>query len=325
MQPTRRRFSGALVAASLGGLASACGQLPTNTPAQPDLSPGTLVALADGVYMVAGSGGEAEPANRGRVGNTGFVVGSEGVVVIDTGTSYRHGRDLIGQVRRVTDRPIRLALLTHVRQEFLFGVAAFREQGIAVRAHRDTADLMIARCDNCLKTLRVLLGADEMAATELLRPDDVFDGSHEVAQIGHPVRVLHLGHSSGPGDIAVFDERSRVLFAGGLMDERRIPDIQDAEPEGWRKALSALDALRVGAVVGGHGPATTAALISTTRRYLDQLEARIRTLLEQGVALSEVPDAAVLDEFSGWDQVDTIHRRNASVMFLRLEREWNFR
>lgn len=275
--------------------------------------------------MVAGSGGQAEPANRGRVGNTGFIVGREGVVVIDTGTSYRHGQEVIRQVRQVTDLPIRLALLTHVRQEFLFGVAAFREHGIPVRAHRDMADLMMARCDNCLKTLRTLLGTDEMAATELLRPDDVFDASHEVAQIGHRVRVLHFGHSSGPGHIAVYDERSRVLFAGGLMDERRIPDIQDAEPEGWRKALSALDALGVGTIVGGHGAPATSALISTTRRYLDELEARVRTLLEKGVALSELPDSATLDEFSGWDQFDTIHRRNASVMFLRLEREWVLR
>jgi glyoxylase-like metal-dependent hydrolase (beta-lactamase superfamily II) len=314
-----------MVAASLGGLASACGQLP-RAPSRRDAPPeGTVVAVADSVYMVAGSGGEAEPANRGRVGNTGFIVGREGVVVIDTGTSYRHGRELIGQVRRVTDRPIRLALLTHVRQEFLFGVAAFREQGIPVHAHRDTADLMIARCDNCLKTLRRLLGADEMAATELLSPDNVFDGSHEVAQIGHPVRVLHFGRSSGPGDIAVFDERSRVLFAGGLMDERRIPDIQDAEPDGWRKALTALEAIGVSRIVGGHGPAATPASIATTRRYLDQLEARIRRLLLQGAALSDVPDAAALDEFSGWDQFDTIHRRNASVMFLRLERELYFR
>jgi glyoxylase-like metal-dependent hydrolase (beta-lactamase superfamily II) len=284
-----------------------------------------VLALADGIYMLAGSGGEAEPANRGRVGNTGFIVGSEGVVVIDTGTSYRHGRELIRKVREVTDRPIRLALLTHVRQEFLFGVAAFREQGIAVRAHRDTADLMVARCDNCLKTLRALLGTDEMASTQLLRPDDVFDQSHDIAQIGRPVRVFHFGHSSGPGDIAVFDERSRVLFAGGLMDERRIPDIQDADPDGWRQALTGLDALRVSTIVGGHGPAAAPALIDTTRRYLDQLETRVRGLLLQGAALSEVPDAAAIDEFKDWDEVNTIHRRNASVMFLRLEREWYFR
>jgi hypothetical protein len=32
-----------------------------------------------------------------------------------------------------------------------------------------------------------------------------------------------------------------------------------------------------------------------------------------------------LPEFTGWDQYDTIHRRNASIMYVRLERELLFR
>jgi len=42
--------------------------------------------------------------------------------------------------------------------------------------------------------------------------------------------------------------------------------------------------------------------------------------LQAGTALSEVPDAAALPEYANWDQYDIIHRRNASILFLRLER-----
>jgi hypothetical protein len=34
-----------------------------------------------------------------------------------------------------------------------------------------------------------------------------------------------------------------------------------------------------------------------------------------------VPDAADLPDFSRWALYDTVHRRNASIMFLRLERQ----
>ena len=60
-------------------------------------------------------------------------------------------------------------------------------------------------------------------------------------------------------------------------------------------------------------------------RYLAQLQARVLELLRAGAALSEVPDAAVLPEFARWDQYETIHRRNASILFVRFERDQMFK
>jgi glyoxylase-like metal-dependent hydrolase (beta-lactamase superfamily II) len=286
---------------------------------------GTTVQVADGVYLVRGTGGEVDADNLGRIGNAGFIVGDSGVIAIDVGTSYRHGVALLDAIRRVTDKPVTVALVTQVHQEFLFGAAAFRAQGIPIRMQSSAAGLMAARCANCLKTLRRLLGEDEMRDTTMFTPDQVFDTSHTLDVIGRPVRVLYLGHSSGPGDIAVLDERTGVLFAGGLIDQHRIPDVQDSSLPGWRAALQALAAQRVSTLVPGHGPATSTEAIATTRRYLDRLEARARQLVLEGAALSEVPDASALDEFKDWDQYDTIHRRNASIVFVRIEREVNFK
>jgi hypothetical protein len=74
------------------------------------------VEVAAGVYMVQGASGEVDTDNLGRIGNAGFIVGDTGVVAIDTGTSYSHGVVLLALIRRVTDKPIRVALITHARQ-----------------------------------------------------------------------------------------------------------------------------------------------------------------------------------------------------------------
>lgn len=321
---TRRAWCAAIGLTALAGCASGG---PSRSTGHDTGVPagGTTVQVGDGVYMVCGTGGEVDATNRGRIGNAGFIVGEQGVIAVDVGTSYRHATALLDAIRCVTDKPVRLALVTHVHQEFLFGAAAFQERGIPIHMQRSAADLMAARCANCLKTLRRVLGEEEMRDTAMFKPDRVFDDSHTLAAIGRPVRVLHFGHSSGPGDIAVFDERSAVMFAGGLVDQYRIPDVQDSELPGWRAALQAMFALRVSAVVPGHGPAASSEVIGTTRRYLDLLEARVRQLVLHGAALSEVPDASGLDEFKDWDQYDTIHRRNASILFVRVERELNFK
>ena len=282
------------------------------------------IELAAGVYMLPGSGGEPDTANLGRVGNAGFIVGRSGVLAIDTGTSYLHGRALLAAIRSVTEQPVRLVLITHTRQEFLFGAAAFREQGIPIAMQQAASELMATRCDTCLKTLRTTLGEDAMRGTTLFTPDIAFTdplGIDAAALIGRPIQVLYFGHSSGPGDIAVYDPRTRTLFAGGLLDAQRIPDVFDSDLSRWGEALRTLQALPVDVIVPGHGPAGSKRIVTQVERYLDQLTTRVRALLKAGAPLSEVPDSTALPEFASWDQYDTVHRRNAALVYLRYERE----
>ena len=286
---------------------------------------GRALMIAPGVYMVSGSGGTADQHNLGRIGNTGFIVGQHGVIAIDTGTSYLHGRELLAAIRGVTDRPVLLALITHTRPEFLFGAAAFRERGIPVRMHGRTARLMASRCETCLKTLRQTVGDEAMRGTEMYKPDQEFDASHQLDLIGRPVKVLYFGHASGPGDIAVLDVQTGVLYAGGLLDAQRVPDIQDGDLAGWAKALTDLQSMNLARVVPGHGQASAASLIPAAQRYLSQLEARARSLVAAGTSLLNVSEEGELPEFESWDQYDTIHRRNAAIAFLRFERDLMFK
>lgn len=278
------------------------------------------VEVEAGVYLLPGLPGAPGPANGGRVGNAGFIVGRSGVMAIDTGTSHRHGQALLAAIAQVTPLPVKLVLVTQARQEFVFGASAFQARGIPVHMHRDAAALMAARCEGCLKTLRAELGDEAMRDTVVFRPDLLFDETHVVESIGRPVLVQHHGTASGPGAGSAFDVRSGTLFAGGLLDNRRIPDLQDGDVEAWRAALRGLRTLRLNTVVPGHGPAAGPELVGINDRYLAQLAQRCAALLKQGAALSEVPDAVDLPEFGRWDQYDTIHRRNAAILFLRLER-----
>ena len=282
---------------------------------------GNALQLAEGVYMVAGTGGVADAANRGRIGNTGFIVGASGVIVVDTGTSFEQGRALLAAVRDVTDKPVQLVVITHVRPEFLFGANAFRAAGIPVLMQTRASRLMTARCETCLKVLRQTLGDETMRGTGIFKPDREFDDSLVLDAGARPVHLLYFGPSSGPGDVAVFDPRSRVLFAGGLLDQRRIPDIQDSDLEGWRQALLRLRALQPARIVPGHGTAGGTEIIDAVEAYLAQLEQKARNLVQTGVSLIDVSEVLLLPDFSGWDQYDVIHRRNASIAYLRIERE----
>lgn len=308
-RPLRRGSAFVALAATLAACATAA-----------DTEQGPL-QVADGVWMLRGLPGEVTPENGGRVGNAGFIVGPLGVLVVDSGVSYAQGRELLAAIARTTNQPVRQLVITHARQEFLFGAAAFRERGIPVRMHTKTARLMAARCEGCLRTLQRTLGEEAMRGSAVVKPDATFDESESVTAIGRPVRLLYLGHGSGPGDVAVLDEHTRTLFAGGLLDNGRIPDVQDSQLAGWAQALAALRGLQLVRIVPGHGAAAGPELIATIERYLNELQVRARALLDADVGLSQVADGVQLPAFVHWDQYETIHRRNASIVFLRLEQE----
>jgi len=286
-----------------------------------------LQPVAPGVWMARGQGGEVDPANRGRIGNAALIAGPRGAVVIDSGVSRRHGQALLAAARRLSPQPLRALLLTHVRQEFVFGAAAFQDAGLPVLMHPAAARLMRARCEGCLKTLNRVLGAEAMAGSRVAVPDRLVEAGDAslTAWVGRPLQLLAFGpqaQSSGPGDLAVWDEASGTLVAGGLVDADTVPDVQDADFAGWRQALATLARLPgLSQVIPGHGPLAPPATLARIAAYLDALEARTAALLAAGTPLSEVADATDLSAFAHWDQYDTVHRRNASVVYLRHERE----
>ena len=299
----------------LGFGVAAAAMFPVGLLAQEALRP---EKVADGVYAFIGEAGEISAANRGFVGNSGFIVGPSGVVVIDTGTSYRQGRRIIEAIARVTDKPVELVIVTHAAQEFLFGNAAFEERGIPILAHRETTKLMKARCDHCLENLKPVLG-EELAGTRLVLPQRQIDATTSVEGGGRRLELLYLGWASTPGDLAVLDLHSGVLFAGGMVSIGRIPDIRDSDFEGWQRALRRLEAFKPARVVPGHGPVSGREAITQTSAYLDALDRVIKSLYAESSSLMESVEKAILPDYRDWSMYATTHRQNALHRYLQLE------
>ena len=69
--------------------------------------------IADGTWVLTGRREDFSFTNGGNIVNTGFLVGTEGVIVIDTGSSRRYGEQMLAAIRRLTPLPVGLTLNTH--------------------------------------------------------------------------------------------------------------------------------------------------------------------------------------------------------------------
>lgn len=276
--------------------------------------------VAAGVYLIAGHGAEANPANAGRIANVSFIVGERDILVFNAGTSLEHGRAVLGAIRAVSDLPIRALVVGQPYQDRLFGAKAFTELGVPVWMHEASVDLMKRRCDQCLKNLKSLLGEAEMAGTVLPEVANTITTSQTIDLSGRPIRVIWPGWSSGPGDLALYDETTQTLFSGALSATRAIPDLRDAKLTGWRAALEQLSQLPISRVVPDIGAVGHRDDLLQCDRYLQQLETVVSRALRAGVGLADLNRHIDLAEFADWQGYPSVHRRNANRLYLELER-----
>src|ERR1700689_3346389 len=70
-------------------------------------------------------------------GNAGFVIGDDGVLVIDTFQDPRPAKALLGEIRKLTPLPIRFVANTHYHLDHVNGNDVFAAAGAVVIAHRN--------------------------------------------------------------------------------------------------------------------------------------------------------------------------------------------
>lgn len=127
---------GAMTWLAVGASAGAESQAPPNTqPAAKD-SGARMEAVADGVYVIIHDNATEEWPH----GNTGVVVTTEGVLVIDSTYLPSRARADIALIRSVTKQQVRYLVNTHWHFDHNNGAVAYREafKGLTYIAERDS-------------------------------------------------------------------------------------------------------------------------------------------------------------------------------------------
>jgi glyoxylase-like metal-dependent hydrolase (beta-lactamase superfamily II) len=300
------------LACTLAGCAAVPGSVAHRVPIPQQLAPG--------VYAIVGAAAEPNAQNHGAVGNQGIIIGDDGVILVDTGTSARYAEELIATVHRLTPKPIVLAIDTHQHPAFIFGNGALASQGVPILAHREVAELIEQRCDKCLKNLNAILGSDEMAGTQVSVPGRTLEGATTMTVAGRQLEIVYFGQSSSPGSIAVFDRASGVLFAGGMVSLGRIPDTKDARIDAWLTALDKLKQLPVRVLVPGEGSPAPVGQVDALAAYLKALRSSVQATYAQGTSLGDAGRQSELPAYADMPLYRPAHNKNVEQLYLLMER-----
>ena len=278
--------------------------------------------LAPGVYAVLGDTGRGV---EGRP-NAGFVVTSEGVVVIDALASPREGKQLLATIRGITDRPVKWLLLTHHHPDHHFGAIVFRKAGAQVIAHPDRRVLAGEGGEDALIADWVrVVGLDAMGGFEFADvPDRSVTRADTLRLGGRIIVVTHPGAGHSTGDLLVSLPKERVLFAGDVLVEDGVSMVVDGNSDVLMRVLDTVDAMNPAIVVPGHGaiPLQPAELVQKTRRYLAGLQAEMRAAVEKAVPMRRALEALPPADSTRPVSLNSRRRRNAARVYVEQERKY---
>lgn len=275
--------------------------------------------VAPGVFVAIAPNEAPSPSNRGFVSNLGFIVGRSGVVAIGTGASESAGRHMIESIRRVTRKPVVLAVNLQATPDHVLGNASFARRGVPILAHRETDRFMLYNCPNCIRNARSAVGGRRMGKASIVRPNRIVDGSVDESSGGVDILIRHDGHTFQPGSLVVLDRRSGVVFAGEALSVDRIPDVRSADLESWRAALGGIAALPARLVVPAHGPVSAPEAAVQLVGYLADLSGKVEDVYERGVAMQDAAREAGLPAYANWHLYSAMHASNIHFTFLKVE------
>lgn len=278
-----------------------------------------LSALGPGVFVVAGQPDAPRRANCGRTANTGVIVGSSGVIVIDPGPNDRQSRALLRAIRALTPLPVAAVINTHAHPENVLGNSLWRGGRVPILASDATAQSMRTRCRECLATLRRRVGARAMRGTHIVLPNRLLAASSELELGGRRVHALRFEHAHTAGDLAVLDSASGVLFAGGLANAQVIPDLREAHLGGWIAALAELRGHDARVVVPGHGAQSGAQALAWTQEYLVMLRDAVQREVAAGTDLPTALERLHLEGYRGAADYARRHLLNVQHAYTELE------
>jgi cyclase len=287
------------------------------------------IVVIDGARIVRASAQQAEPRGEdgldvvqlrpnfyvigGAGGNIVVQIGSEGVILVDSG-STEMADNVLAAIRRLTPLPIRYIVNTSMDADHVGGNEKLSKAGLsilpgAVAAGSGLNDDLVANFgaasvlahENVLT--RMTASANQPSA---LWPTKTFAyRMYSMYLNGEGIQVIHQPAAHTDGDTIVFFRRGDVIATGDIIDTTRFPFIdvkRGGTVQGELDALNRLMDLSIHNLplqwysdrtflVPGHGHVYDKLDLLEYRDAITVVRDRVQDLLDQGRTLAQVKAA----------------------------------
>lgn len=239
---------------------------------QPQMPPLTIEKIKDNIYMAKGGVGA----------NTGFFIGSKGVLAIDAKMTAEASKQVVAEIAKLTPLPVVTMVLTHSDLDHVNGLNGF-PQGMKIIAHEQTkADMAKAFAEPNLQALQAFL------------PNQTFTDKLTLDFGGETIQLLHFGPAHTSGDVVIYFPKEKVAFIGDLAFIGRDPLIhleKGGTSFGLDKNLAEILKLDADVLISGHSDPLNKTQVEELMKSIEDKQALVKALVDEGKSLDEVKAA----------------------------------
>jgi len=283
----------------------------------------TLKKVEENLYMVRGQDGLPSQKNKGFISNAYAVLTKKGWIVIDTLTTPELSREFLNLIKKVSEKPVIYAIVTHYHLDHWYGAKTLKEKGAKIIAHEKLKEFYDSG-----EALQVLEAQKErfkgiLKSVELVPPDERVKDK-KVLKVGKDVfEIYAMPPAHTNSDLVIYWKNRKVLFVGDLVYKDRIPFMGDrnASSKGWLQVLERLKKFDAKILLGGHNYPMGKDAIDWTYNYIKFVREKVKKLKEEGYFIDEIKEAFKGNPYEKVKMYEVFHNANVWKVYNELDLE----
>ena len=240
--------------------------------------------------------------------NSTFLIGNDGILVVDTGLDAKEGGKLLEKIRSVSSLPVKFIVNTHYHRDHEGGNAAVGPSATVI-----TTDWTRER---------TLSFTQSQGGDFSFRPAEVtFQKQLTIHLDPYLAHVYFPAKAHTSGDALVYFPKQGAIAMGDLFLTNSCPAMDQGSAESWIQALDHVLELPIQSVVPGHFELATKTELRRFRDYLNDLYSQVKALREKGATLEEVRHKIHMEKYSDFRQYEKYEATfadNAAVIYQQL-------
>lgn len=270
--------------------------------------------LADGVYAVIPTGAAEMAVNGYPIATTaGFIVGDNGVLVIESMLNERLANQLIALVRKETDKPILYLVNTSYHGDHSYGNYVFPDT-VTIIQHENAKAYVDTYIEQDKQFMIQNFGAGRGIEEAIPRTGDILvgNGADIIVDLGGQlVTIKDFGFAQTGGDLFVWHEKAKVLWTGNpiVAQKPALPWLLDGHLLATHASLTAIYNAMPGdaRIVPGHGPVMGREDLKWHIDYLAEIKSQVEKAVVRGLSLEETVAEVQLPEYQGYALYGWVH------------------
>ncbi len=275
-----------------------------------------LDKISQHIYVVHGTQDLPSAESRGFMNNPAAILTTNGIIIVDPGSSADIGKQLLEKVREVSNKPVIAVFNTHVHGDHWLGNHGIRAAYPEVPIYAHARMIERVNAGEGEDWIKLLMGMTDgaIAGTQAVGPTIGLEGGESLTLDGVTLNIQHPGHAHTDHDITIEVVDDKALFTGDIVAARRVPNSDVPQDASCKGTIAAIKTMllndRIEIFIPGHGRSGGREVPLASLQFLEQLNASVAKHVEQGLLDYEMKDQVVdeLAEYKDWNNFNEMGR-----------------